>query len=59
MPNQHEDKSKHSLKARAKIKLEHDLGPEILAVLADPKAIEIMLNSDGKSDYPIDQALLR
>ena len=30
-----------------------------IAVLADPKAIEIMLNSDGKSDYPIDQALLR
>ena len=50
MPNLHQDESKSSVKARANIKLEHDLGPEILA-LADPKTIEIMLNSDGKSDY--------
>jgi len=50
MPNLHQDESKTSVKARANIKLEHDLGPEILA-LADSKTIEIMLNSDGKSDY--------
>jgi len=50
MPNLHQDESKGSVKARANIKLEHDLDPEILA-LADPKTIEIMLNSDGKSDY--------
>ena len=60
MPNlHHQDKSKGSVKARVKIKLERDLGPEILAALADPKTIEIMLNSDGKSDYPLNQALLR
>ena len=50
MPNLHQDESKSSVKARANIKLEHDLGPEILA-LADSKTIEIMLNSDGISDY--------
>jgi hypothetical protein len=50
MPNLHQDESKSSVKTRANIKLEHDLGPEILA-LADSKTIEIMLNSDGKSDY--------
>ena len=55
----HQDKSNGPVKARAKIKLERDLGPEILAALADPKTIEIMLNSDGKSDYPLNQALLR
>jgi hypothetical protein len=59
MPNLHEDKLKYCAKAHAKIKLERDLGPEILAALADPKTIEIMLNSDGKSDYPLNQALLR
>ncbi|NOT13947.1 MAG: hypothetical protein HOP23_19380 [Methylococcaceae bacterium] len=60
MPNlHHHDKSKGSAKARDKIKLEHDLGPEILAALADPKTIEIMLNPDSKSDYPLNQALLR
>ena len=49
MPNlHHQDESQGSVKARANIK--HDLGPEILA-LADSKTIEIMLNSDGKSDY--------
>jgi hypothetical protein len=52
MPNLHQDESKGSVKARANIKLEHDLGPEILA-LADPKTIEIMLNLDGKNDYPL------
>ena len=51
MPNLHQDESKSSVKARARIKLERDFGPEILAALADSKTIEIMLNSDGKSDY--------
>jgi hypothetical protein len=38
MPNlHHQDKSKDSVKARAKIKLERDLGLEILAALADTK----------------------
>ena len=59
MPNlHHQDKSKGSAKARAKIKLEHDLGPEILAALADPKTIEIMLNPGGKNDYPLHLTLL-
>jgi type IV secretion system protein VirB11 len=59
MPNLHQDKSNDPVKASAKIKLERDLGPEILAAFADPKTIEIMLNSDGKSDNPLNQALLR
>lgn len=37
-----------SVKERAKLKIERDLGSEILAALADPKTIEIMLNADGK-----------
>jgi P-type conjugative transfer ATPase TrbB len=50
MPNitHQEDPYQDSVKARAKIKLERDLGPEIMAALADPKTVEIMLNSDGK-----------
>jgi type IV secretion system protein TrbB len=50
MPNVHhqDEQAQDSVKARAKIKLERDLGPEILAALADPKTVEIMLNSDGK-----------
>ena len=49
MPNLHQqDEVMDSVKARAKIKLERDLGPEIMAALADPKTVEIMLNSDGK-----------
>jgi type IV secretion system protein VirB11 len=50
MPNVHhqDDQVQDSVKARAKIKLERDLGPEIMAALADPKTVEIMLNSDGK-----------
>lgn len=49
MPNIHQqDEVMDSVKARAKIKLERDLGPEIMAALADPKTVEIMLNSDGK-----------
>ena len=47
----HQNKSISPSKARAKIKLERNLGPEIMAVFADPTTIEIMLNSDGKSDY--------
>jgi len=38
MPNlHHQDKSKGSVKACVNIKLKRDLGPEILAALADPK----------------------
>ncbi|MGZ8946549.1 MAG: hypothetical protein ACXW1W_14140 [Methylococcaceae bacterium] len=60
MSNPHEDKSKYCVKAHDKIKLMRDLGPEILAaLLADPKTPEIILNSDSKSDYPLNQALLR
>ena len=55
----HKNKSISSVKARARIKLERDFGPEILAALADPKTIEIMLNLDGKRDYPFNKALLR
>ena len=47
----HQNKSISPVKARAKIKLERNHGPEILAVLVNPKTIVIMLNSDGKSDY--------
>jgi hypothetical protein len=57
--NLSQEKSKGSAKACAKIKLERDLGPEISAALADPKTIEIMLNSDDKRDYPLNQTLLR
>jgi hypothetical protein len=59
MLNLHQDKSNDPVKASAKIKLGRDLGPEILAAFADPKTIEKMLNSDGKSDNPLNQALLR
>ena len=50
MPNvtHQDDQVQDSVKARAKIKLERDLGPDIMAALADPKTVEIMLNSDGK-----------
>lgn len=37
-----------SVKERAKLKIERDLGPSLLAALADPKTVEIMLNADGK-----------
>ena len=43
-----DDQLQDSVKARAKIKLERDLGPDIMAALADPKTVEIMLNADGK-----------
>jgi type IV secretion system protein VirB11 len=45
--NHQDDQALDSVKARAKIKLERDLGPVIMAALADPKTVEIMLNSDG------------
>lgn len=50
MPNlpHQDDQIQDSVKARAKIKLERDLGPDIMAALADPKTVEIMLNADGK-----------
>jgi len=55
----HLDKSKGSVKARTKIKRERDRGPEMLAVLALQKTIEIMLNEDDKRDYPLNQLLSR
>lgn len=36
-----------SVKARARLKLERDMGPELLAALHDPQTIELMLNADG------------
>ena len=50
MPNtdHQDDQVQDSVKTRAKIKLERDLGPEIMAAVADPKTVEIMLNSDGR-----------
>ena len=60
MPNpHHQGESKGTVKGRANIKLGYVLGPEILAALADPKTIEIMLNLDGKSEYPLHLALPR
>lgn len=38
----------NSIKERAKLKLERDMGIELLAALNDPKTCEMMLNSDGK-----------
>ncbi len=43
-----DDQVQDSVKVRAKIKLERDLGPVIMVALADPKTVEIMLNADGK-----------
>jgi hypothetical protein len=43
-----DDQVQDSVKVRAKIKLERDLGPVIMGALADPKTVEIMLNADGK-----------
>jgi P-type conjugative transfer ATPase TrbB len=36
-----------TIKTRAKERLMRDMGPELLAVLADPRTVEIMLNADG------------
>lgn len=43
-----EAKQVDTVKDRAKRKLERDMGEEFLAILHDPKTIEIMLNPDGK-----------
>ena len=37
-----------TLKARAKRKLERDMGPLLLAALQDPRTIDILLNADGR-----------
>jgi P-type conjugative transfer ATPase TrbB len=37
-----------SIKSRAKIKLERDLGTVFVHALHDPKTVELMLNADGK-----------
>jgi len=37
-----------SIKSRARLKLERDMGADLLAALHDPKTVEIMLNADGK-----------
>jgi type IV secretion system protein VirB11 len=37
-----------SIKDRAKIKLEREMGSDLLTILKDSKTIEIMLNPDGK-----------
>jgi len=37
-----------SIKIRARLKLERDMGADLLAALHDPKTVEIMLNADGK-----------
>lgn len=37
-----------SVKTRAKIKLERDLGSVFMQAFHDPKTVEIMLNADGK-----------
>jgi type IV secretion system protein VirB11 len=44
----HDEQALDSVKERAKLKIERDLGPGILAALADPKTVEVMLNADGK-----------
>lgn len=40
--------SGETIKERAKIKLERDMGPELLAALNHPETVEMMLNADGK-----------
>jgi P-type conjugative transfer ATPase TrbB len=43
-----EEKEISSIKSRAKEKLRRDMGIILLAVLNDPKTVEVMLNADGK-----------
>lgn len=43
-----EDNEANSISARAKKKLERDMGPALLEALYDPRTIEIMCNPDGK-----------
>ena len=47
MIDQHQPQD-DSIKARAKKKLERDLGAELLSALNDPKTVEIMRNADGQ-----------
>jgi P-type conjugative transfer ATPase TrbB len=42
------DDNVSTVKDRAKVKLERDMGPVILAALNDPKTVEVMCNSDGR-----------
>ncbi|KXU36983.1 conjugal transfer protein TrbB [Ventosimonas gracilis] len=42
------DSKPDSIKSRARLKLERDMGTDLLAALRDPKTVEIMLNADGK-----------
>ncbi len=44
----HHQPQDDSIKARAKKKLERDLGAELLSALNDPKTVEIMRNADGQ-----------
>lgn len=37
-----------SIRERARRKLERDMGPELMAALADPRTEEIMVNADGR-----------
>lgn len=37
-----------SVKDRARIKLQRDMGLDLLNALADPRTVEIMLNADGR-----------
>lgn len=43
-----EKKETNSIKERAKIKLERDMGPDLINALKDPKVVEIICNADGK-----------
>ena len=43
-----ETEESSSLRDRARIKLERELGADLTGVLHDPRTIEIMLNADGK-----------
>jgi P-type conjugative transfer ATPase TrbB len=43
-----EKENTRTIKDRAKVKLERDLGMEVLEALNDPKTVEIMLNADGQ-----------
>lgn len=45
---QHDDTAALTLKQRALIKLERDLGPLILDALRDPRTVEVLCNADGK-----------
>jgi hypothetical protein len=55
----HKNKSISSVKARAKIKQGVISARKFWRLSPIQKIIEIMLNSDGKSDNPLNQALLR